>query len=129
MVDERRQWIRHSTSATFLVINRNGGELIGRVLDISPYGVLLATEEAVTKDVQLECRMNFPFWHGLHQSVDFTMTSRWCQKNIHLDWFESGWRIDLMSDIDRKVIVEMIDEWDVLNNRGSFRIRVPDKWK
>jgi hypothetical protein len=126
LTHERRRAARHCTSANFLVIHRDTNELVGRVLDMSTSGLLLASESAISVDVTLYCQLKFPYWHGLHQHVNCQATSRWCQKNLHLDWYESGWILHGLSDVDQKVVEELIDEWDIKDNLGSFRANISE---
>ena len=126
MTKERRQSNRRCTSDNFLVINSETRELLGRVLNISPDGLLLAGEKTIDLGSTVPCRLNFPYWHGLHQFVTFEATSQWCKKNIHLDWYESGWSIGKLSDTDREIVLELISEWKTKDGFGVFRVNVPD---
>ncbi len=126
MADERRKSARRCTSASFLLIHCDTNQLVGRVLDMSVDGLLIASESAIVPKVTLACQLKFPYWHGLHQYVNCQATSRWCQKNLHLDWYESGWSIHGLSDVDRKVVGELIDDWKTKDDNRSFRSGIPD---
>ncbi|MFH1688066.1 MAG: PilZ domain-containing protein [bacterium] len=122
MTYERRKSDRRITDANFLVINCEAGKLLGRVLDLSCDGLLIGSEEKVEANITIPCHMTFPYWHGLHQFVTFEATSCWCKKNVLLDWYESGWSIAKMSEVDREILRELIADWKTKNGRSVFRI-------
>lgn len=116
MTEDNRKSIRRYTCESFLLFNSDTNELIGRVLNLSPDGMLIAGDQEIAADATVPCRLDFAHWHELHRHLKFRATSRWCKRNLHLDWYESGWSILDLSDADRQIIEDMTRDWKTMDS-------------
>ncbi len=120
----RRNETRKSTSDYFLVYNTETEELIGRVMDMHLDGTMLISETPVPVPSTIKCRMVLPEMIGRHKYLHIEAESIWCRQNLRLGWFETGYKIVGLSETDREIINELIDEW---TDKKSELTKTPPK--
>jgi len=110
---DRRNEDRKCTSDYYLVHDSETGEMIGRVMDMNLEGTMMISETPMSVPLTVKCKMVLPGMIGRHKFLHFEAESIWCRKNTRLGWFETGYKITDLSDTDRQIIEELIDEWAV----------------
>jgi len=112
-VSERRKQTRKSTNDYFIVFNRDTDELIGRVRDLTPDGVLIISDRAVAIGTTFSCKMHLPRMIGRRRYVYFDAESRWSRRNSRLGWHETGYQLSNVAHEDQKIIDELVSTWAV----------------
>jgi len=112
-MQERRNDDRKCTSDYYLVHETESGKLIGRVMDMNLDGTMMISETPTDVPDRFSCKMILPKMIGRHKHLHFQAESVWCRKNARLGWYETGYKITDLSDTDRKIIMELIEEWAV----------------
>lgn len=110
---DRRNENRKSTSDYYLVHNSETGELVGRVMDLNLEGTMMISETPTTVPLTMKCKMVLPGMIGRHKHLRFEAESVWCRKNARLGWYETGYKIVSLSDTDRLILEELIEEWAI----------------
>lgn len=101
---ERRRHLHYYAK----VLNRDNGELLGRVADISLSGVMLIRAEMVDPGKIFAMRIVLPdaFEEGGH--IDFEAVSRWCRKDINPDYHVTGFEITHIDSKNERAIISLI---------------------
>jgi hypothetical protein len=99
---KRRQLIFH-----LQVLNRDSGESLGRVVDITEDGMMLMLPAPVEVGHVYPCRMLLP--DG--QTLDFDATNRWVKRGVNPDYFDAGFWFDGLSDDDERAILGLIERY------------------
>lgn len=127
MSNDRRKHPRKVTNDYFMVYNTDNGELVGRLLDLSPEGAMIAGDCNVTIGREINCRLAFPRWHGLIRSLLFKAVSRWCRHNKRHDWYETGYQMTKVSNEDLQLLAELTGEWEIKEDTRTYRINIGNK--
>lgn len=112
-MSDRRNQARRRTSDYFLVYNDETDELIGRVMDLTTEGAMMISETSVEVPQTFKCRLVLPRMIGRHKNLHFEAECKWSRKNHRLGWYESGYRFVDLSDTTRKILTELLKDWDI----------------
>lgn len=120
-MDDRRQEARKSTSDYFLVYDSETDQLIGRVLDLTCEGAMMISEAQVDIPKAFKCRLVLPRMYGKKRMISFEAESIRCEKNLELDWFETGYRIFNISSGDHAALKQVLGEWAVKKSAAEIK--------
>jgi hypothetical protein len=82
------------------VVDRNSGELIGRLVDITVQGMMLVSEQALPTNQLFQLRMMLPSGATIEPYIDFEAQSVWCQHDLNPTFFNTGFKLlDVTPDI------------------------------
>jgi hypothetical protein len=90
---EKRKFQRNNLIYYLKVYDRNTEKAIGRLVDITPEGVMLISEEPLPADVLFDLRMEFPKEIFGEERLDFSARSMWCRKDLNPDYYDTGFKI------------------------------------
>ncbi len=110
MDDNQRSELRAKTSDYYLVYDRENGEMLGRLADISETGMRIVAPEPLSEDATLACRLVFAEPLVGMSEVDFEVTHVWSRENDEAGWHEAGYVFSNLSDDVRKTLVTLIDK-------------------
>jgi c-di-GMP-binding flagellar brake protein YcgR len=125
-MDERRKHVRKATSDYFLIYDRETDKLVGRVLNLSPTGVMMISESPVEVSKTIGCKMVMPRIISNRQHIDFDAECRWCSKNKRWKWYEIGCQISNISEEDQRIIHQLIGEWVIKEGSRPLTITVSE---
>jgi len=92
----RRSSIRRRTSDYYIVNDNRSGQILGRLIDLSPGGFrLIANEKPI--ESSYECRLSLPNYVGNVKEIPLQASVKWCRHNTRMDWYEAGFQIDQIS--------------------------------
>ena len=90
------------------VLNRDNGELIGRIADISLTGVMLIRTDSIESGKTYALRVLLPEVIDKDASIDFEAISRWCKKDVNPDFHVIGFEISHIDSKNEKMIIQLI---------------------
>ncbi len=114
--DDRRKFRRRYLMYYSRVFDRENGSVLGYIVDVTPEGAMIISEEPVSAGKVYQFRMDLPEDISERSFVDFTAESVWCKKDIDPNFYNTGLRISDLSDEDRSLIQNMIQEYGFRDN-------------
>ena len=93
------------------VFDGMGSKVIGHIVDISPKGLMLISDNPVPVNEKYRLRMRLPAEIVDRDEVVLDATSRWCKQDENPDFFITGFHIqDLAPDVE-KYITYLIEDF------------------
>ena len=90
------------------VLNRDTGDMIGRVADISMTGLMLIRANPIDSGKTYALRVLLPEAVDEGASIDFEAVSRWCKKDVNPDFYVIGFEITHVDSKNEKMIIRLI---------------------
>jgi hypothetical protein len=109
-MDERRNLRRRHIIYYSRVYERSTGELIGHVMDITPEGIKLISEQPIPLQKRFHFRIDLPDDITLKEYMFFEAESVWSAPDVNPDFYNTGFRVFKMSSEDAAFLTRMIDE-------------------
>ncbi|MFZ5798264.1 MAG: PilZ domain-containing protein [Desulfobulbus sp.] len=91
--DEQRILNRHHLIYYLRVYNNTSNRVLGHVVDISPGGVMLITDEPVVPGEEYRLRMRFPGIGSSRDELIFETVCRWCRTDENPAFYLVGFQI------------------------------------
>ena len=66
---------------------------LGRLVDITPEGIMLISEEPIPISVVVEMRMEFPKEIFGEERMEFSARSMWCRRDLNPDYHDTGFQL------------------------------------
>jgi len=108
--NEQRIIKRHHLIYYLRVFDGVSSKVVGHVVDISPHGLMLITEEAVGVQEEYRLRMHFPGAESEQDELIFEAVCRWCRKDENPAFYLAGFQIQNLSPEEADFIQGMITE-------------------
>jgi c-di-GMP-binding flagellar brake protein YcgR len=105
---ERREIRRRRLVQHLEVYDRSSGRYLGRVVDISPKGLLIISEQAVTLEAPLELRLDLPEAMFGRDHVDLDAITVWRKKDANPGYWDLGISFSKISGRDQEIIRQLI---------------------
>ena len=110
LVEKRR--LKRSHLIYYLrVFNRLNNETLGHLVDITPEGAMLISENPIPVNTHFEFRMQLPAEMFGRTHVDFEAESLWTKRDVNPDFHDTGFRLLNVSVRDTAVISRLIDDY------------------
>jgi hypothetical protein len=109
-MDERRKFRRRHVIYYSRVYERTTGELIGHVMDITPEGIKLISEQPIPIHQRFHFRIDLPDDIAIKEYMFFEAESRWSAPDVNPDFYNTGFQVFNMSKEDAEFLNRMIDE-------------------
>ncbi|MGE0082909.1 MAG: PilZ domain-containing protein [Desulfococcaceae bacterium] len=90
------------------VLDRNTGQLIGQLVDITTEGIKLISENPVDPETFLQLRMLLPDEINRKSEISFDVESMWCKRDINPNFFSIGFEFVDISQEDINIIKNLI---------------------
>jgi hypothetical protein len=108
---ERRRFKRRYLMYYSRVYNRQTGEVLGYMVDLTPEGAMVISEEPIEVDKVFRLRMDLPEEISDKACLDFEAQSVWCKPDIDPHFYGTGFRILNLPEEDINLIERMIQEY------------------
>jgi len=108
--EEQRILGRHHLIYYLRVYDNTSNRVIGHVVDITPRGVMLITDQPVAEAQEYRLRMRFPGMHTSRDELIFETVCRWCRPDVNPDFFLAGFQIQNLRAEEANFIQGMINE-------------------
>ncbi len=111
-MDERRQLKRRHLIYYLQVEDIDTGRLLGHLVDVSPGGVMLMSEDAIQVDTVFHLRMKIPGGaSGTLQTIEFQAKSVRSGKDINPDFYDTGFHMVSLSPAQLGQLETLIDDY------------------
>ena len=114
-MDEKRQYRRRSLVYNLQVADRNTGEIVGRVANLSPQGLMLITTDRLVQDAQLDLSIALPEKIFNRDRIECSAQCMWSKRNAATDFYEVGLQLFEVTDRDIEAIVALITKYRLLD--------------
>lgn len=94
----------------YLRVFDDAGKLLGHVVDIHTDGIMLISEQPLPPNQEFNIYLEVPEEDGSHSSIEMTVRSLWCSRDVNPDFYDTGLRIVQASQRAINVIGDMIHE-------------------
>jgi hypothetical protein len=109
-MEERRKVRRRHVIYYSRVYERTTGELIGHVIDITPEGIKLISEQPIPLHAHFHFRIDLPDDLMSKEYMFFEAESVWCSPDVNPDFYNTGFRVANIPREDAEFLNRMIDE-------------------
>ncbi len=108
---EQRQIERRQLLLYLRVFDGMGSRVIGNLVDISPNGVMLLSDEPIGVNEDYRLRMRLPEEFGDEGEILFNARSRWCKKDVNPNFYLTGFQIQDISSESKRYLASLIDDF------------------
>ncbi len=108
---EKRKLKRRHLIYYLRVFDRESSKLIGHLIDISPQGIMIMSEEPLEVNKLFKLRMDLPVDVFEKTEIEFDAESRWTKKDINPEFYDTGFAIMNLSYTDGRLIEKLIDDY------------------
>ena len=90
---EQRNLSRHHLIYYLRVFDGSSSRVVGHIVDISPQGIMLITEEPITVQEEYQLRMRFPGQGSGQDELILDAVCRWCRQDKNPEFYIAGFHI------------------------------------
>ncbi len=108
---EKRRLKRSHLIYYLRVFDRSNNETLGHLVDITPEGAMLISENPIPVNTQYQLRMQLPAEIFGRAYLDFDAESLWSKRDINPDFHDAGFRLMNVSVKDTAIISRLIDDY------------------
>lgn len=107
-MEEKRRIKRRHLVFYLRVFDNISNELLGYLVDITPEGAMLISEQPLETDKEYELRMDLPTEIGRKSHLVFKARSLWNKPDINPSFYDTGFQIIDLADEDVGLINSLI---------------------
>ena len=108
---EQRKFNRHHLIYYLRVYDGVSSRVVGHVVDISPQGIMLITDEPIAVQEEYRLRMRFPGSGSEQEELLFDAVCRWCREDENPEFYIAGFQIQDLPDSATSFIQGLIAEF------------------
>ena len=99
---EQRNFGRHHLIYYLRVFDGISSRVVGHIVDISPQGIMLITDEPITVQEDYRLRVRFPGSGSDQEELIFDAVCRWCRQDDNPEFYIAGFHIqDIPADAEK----------------------------
>ena len=106
-----RRYIRRHLFFYLQITNVDNGKLMGYVVDISPHGLKVISEEVCETESNMDLKMNLPDEAGQRKAIQFRAKCVWSGKDVNSDFYANGFEITNLDDNTMTTLESIINEY------------------
>jgi hypothetical protein len=110
-MSEKRKLQRRHLIYYLRVFDRETNEVLGHLINISPAGIMLMSEEPIETNKIFKLRMDLPVEISEKTEILFDAESRWSKKDVNPEFYDTGFSIINLSYQDGRLIEQLIDDY------------------
>ncbi len=111
MTKDRRKSDRRRIAYFMRVYDRETDKFVGNLVDLSDNGLMLIREKPVEPDTKIKMKIGLPRKKEGHDRITFDARCLWCRRNIHTDFFDTGFKLQNMSAEKSETITRLVSEY------------------
>lgn len=115
----KRDLKRHYLIYYLRVFNRENGEILGHLVDITTKGIMIIRDSPIQADVSYKLRLRWRNSAGRLQLADFDGLCRWCRVDVNPDFYGAGFSITSASPEHIEAIQSLIRDLAMPESRGD----------
>lgn len=108
---EQRSFSRHHLIYYLRVFDGISNRVIGHIVDISPHGLMLITDEPIAIQEEFRMRMRFPGTGSEQEELLFNAVCKWCREDENPEFYIAGFQIEDLPDPATNFIQGLIAEF------------------
>jgi len=108
---EQRTRNRHHLIYYLRVYDGASTKVVGHIVDISPQGIMLISDEPINVGEEYRLRMRFPSSGTDKEELIFNAICRWCRPDENPEFYIAGFRIQDLPDAAATFIHGLIAEF------------------
>ena len=93
------------------VFDRRTGRVIGYIVDLTPDGAMVISEEPIEPDLHFRLRMDLPEELSEKAFIDFEAQSVWSKKDLDPNFWDTGFHLTNIAPENVNLIERMIAEY------------------
>ena len=109
--DDKRSMKRRHLIYYLCVYDRNSGNQIGHVVDVTPDGIMTISDSPIEIDKEFQFLMDLPSEMLGKTNISFDARSLWSSRDANPDFFNTGFEIIEMDWQGRKLIERLISSY------------------
>ncbi len=106
----KRDLKRHYLIYYLRVFNRENGEVLGHLVDITAKGIMIMRDSPIEVGKNYSMRIRWRNAAGKLQLADFDGICRWCRPDVNPDFYGAGFAISPANEEHVAVIADLIDD-------------------
>jgi hypothetical protein len=110
-MDNKRSFTRRQLVYYLSIFDRETGELLGNLVDITPEGLMLMAKTALTAGMTYYLRIELPEMVGGVRHLDVDACAQWSRKGANPDYFDVGLKLLDSNGRDVDTIVRLIADY------------------
>lgn len=107
-MQERRKYKRGELLYYSRIYDRNTGEVIGHLGNITPYGLMIVSEEPLQIESMHDLRIELPQELEENAYLEIDAESLWCVPDINPNFYNTGFRLLDLGSEDFRLIEQMV---------------------
>ena len=113
---QQRKYERKHLSYYLKVYDRSNNQLLGRLGNITPAGIMVLSEAPIGTDLRMKLRIAFPRSIEGQEFLDLEARSVWIKKDVLPEYYDTGFEL-LEDSIQHKNYIEkLIQEFGIEAN-------------
>ena len=113
---EKRDVARRHLVFYLRILDGMSSRVLGHLMDISPSGLMLLSDEPVAVNEEYRLRMRLPKEiSNEHNEIIFGAVSRWCRQDENPDFYVTGFQIQEMDNTTKELVKHLIEEFGFLD--------------
>jgi hypothetical protein len=108
---EKRKHKRVNLFYYLEIIDNKTDKCLGHLVDITPEGLMMISQEEMEADSEFHLRMLLPETAYDKKSISFKAKSRWVKKDVNPMFFASGYQIVDIGSVESETITSLIDNF------------------
>jgi c-di-GMP-binding flagellar brake protein YcgR len=109
--DDRRTVKRRHLFFYLRVWQSDSNRLLGHLVDITPGGMMLVSEEPIAVGEEFKLEIRTPDTEGAMKPMQFTATCRWSDNDINSSFYDSGFEFLDNTPEDIETISKLVEEY------------------
>ncbi len=115
-MDERRKFKRRYLAFYSRVFDLESHQLMGHVVDLTPQGLMLLSENPQPTDKNYRLSIELPESFAGKPAVHFGATSKWCQADIDPHFYNTGFQLFDIDPDDVAIIQSIVETYGFRDN-------------
>ncbi len=116
-IENKRDLKRHYLIYYLRVFNRDSGEVLGHLVDITTKGIMIMRDSPLEVGGSYKMRLRWRNSADKLQLVDFDGVCRWCRPDVNPDFYGAGFAISPASEVHVEAIRSLIDDLGMPDNK------------
>jgi hypothetical protein len=111
MQPERRTRKRRYVMFYSRVYDRDTGEVLGQLVDLTTDGIMIISDKYIASDIVFHLQLELPEDISPRQFLRFDAQSVWCRQDIVPRFFDSGFKLIDVPEQDVAILERMVDTY------------------
>lgn len=107
-MQERRKYKRSDLLYYSRVFDRNTGDVIGHLGNITPYGMMIISEEPLKIEIMYDLRIELPEELVEKANIEVDAESLWCVPDINPNFYNTGFRLFNIGTEEIQIIEQLV---------------------